>query len=505
MSLVKSSFFVSILSLLISVISFLNQVFIANYFGTGLEMDNYLVIGSFSVMLSGIISSSLSFSLVPHLINKKKSLLKEEYLLFFISLRQTIFKIISILAIVGIIFSFFYLNFIHKLDNNSITLLILFWILFIFNIILTVHYCFFNAEEVFSLPLILTSFQFIFSISLIYLLNEYLGVKSIVGGMLFGNLLALLYSLYKGRKNGLVVRKKNFIFEEDIQCYIKYLRFALLAMLAFSSFQFVDSYWTSHLKESSMSYLGYSQRLLISLGSLIIIGPSTVLIPRLTIAVKEKRFKDYYNDSVLILKLVFALTSLVAIVVGVFSSEIISLLFERGAFDKASTIGVSSVLKIMLIGMVFMLCVVVAYRILFANNKDKTCSLIGVYTIVAYFILSGLLIIKFDVLGIALSYTFTWIVIFGITLFFLFKGKNVLNTKLNKLFLFKQAVVLLIILFTGIVIKNLFIKSLDISFLSKGFFYLSFSGFSLIILYFILSLKVFKMNEIIFFINKIKR
>ena len=42
MNIIKSSIWVSLISLSISVISFLNQTILARFFGTGLKMDYYL-------------------------------------------------------------------------------------------------------------------------------------------------------------------------------------------------------------------------------------------------------------------------------------------------------------------------------------------------------------------------------------------------------------------------------------------------------------------------------
>jgi putative peptidoglycan lipid II flippase len=65
MSLVKSSIGVSIISLFISIVSFINQIIIANYFGAGKSLDIYLLASSVPLMISGLVSSALSFSLIP--------------------------------------------------------------------------------------------------------------------------------------------------------------------------------------------------------------------------------------------------------------------------------------------------------------------------------------------------------------------------------------------------------------------------------------------------------
>lgn len=57
MSLVRSSIIVSVISLLVSVISFFSQILIANYFGASGNMDTYLIGSSIPLFISALLSS----------------------------------------------------------------------------------------------------------------------------------------------------------------------------------------------------------------------------------------------------------------------------------------------------------------------------------------------------------------------------------------------------------------------------------------------------------------
>lgn len=190
------------------------------------------------------------------------------------------------------------------------------------------------------------------------------------------------------------------------------MKYSALSMLTFSVFQIVDAYWGKKLGESVISYLGYSQRIVIALGALVISGPSAVLIPKLTEAYKKGDLDTYYRDTATVIKLVFALTSFAALLGAFFSIDIVRIMFQRGGFTEVSTRNVAEILPYILIGMVFMLCVVISFRSIFVQPITYKTGLVGILTLILYFTLSGILSKSYNIKGIAFAYIITWIIIF---------------------------------------------------------------------------------------------
>ena len=196
--------------------------------------------------------------------------------------------------------------------------------------------------------------------------------------------------------------------------------------------------------------------------------------------------------------MVLALGSTMAVIGIVLSKSIVEILFERGEFNSIATNGVSEVLSYMLVGLVFMLCVVIAFRILFTRKLGVKIALVGLYSALSYFILSGLLSSLFGLVGITLAYIFTWAVVLIITINVLFKeSKDYFYNSHLFFFLVKQLASLITIYFFGLYLYDLFGIYLE----SKQLYLTLFFTFIIAILslgvYSILAIFIFKIDEII--------
>ena len=506
MSLVKSSIMVSALSLLISVVSFVNQIVIASFFGAGNEMDLYLLASSIPLMFAGILSSALSYSLIPHFI-KKEVQFKEnfkEYLGLFCW--ENAKYIISL----GIVFALLFYLLIPIIypslvkEDVKIVRIINFisWGIFLISILFSFISCSLIAKKNFTTPIILSLFPYVFAIISTSLLYDSLGVVSVSLGGLIGSFITFgIGFLYV--KNEIVFFKNIPQYKFEINHYLEYIKYPVFAMLTFTVYQSIDSFWAPKLGESALSYLGYSQRIITALCSLVIIGPSTVLIPRLTISIEEGRTDDYFKDASMILKMVLALGSTMAVIGIVLSKSIIEILFERGEFNSIATNGVSEVFSYMLVGLVFMLCVVIAFRILFTRKLGVKIALIGLYCTLLYFVLSGVLSSLFGVIGISLAYIFTWALVLIITINTLFKDDKsyFFNNKLY-LFLGKQLASLTIMFFVCFYLSILFELDNDNNNFLTLLSFIIIIGFTSFGLYCFLSVFVFQVEEIIFLFDK---
>jgi peptidoglycan biosynthesis protein MviN/MurJ (putative lipid II flippase) len=70
--MLRSTVLLSALSLSSYLISLVSQLCIAYFFGTSIALDIFILSSSVPTLVGGIISSALSFSLIPYLIKKKE-------------------------------------------------------------------------------------------------------------------------------------------------------------------------------------------------------------------------------------------------------------------------------------------------------------------------------------------------------------------------------------------------------------------------------------------------
>jgi putative peptidoglycan lipid II flippase len=156
----------------------------------------------------------------------------------------------------------------------------------------------------------------------------------------------------------------------------------------------------------------------------------------------------------------------------------------------------------MLFGMIFMITVVMLFRALFTSNNISPVIFLGLITTIMYFVISGYLSNYQGLIGIAKAYLITWILLFIITLLYIFSGNH--SFFLNKtlvIYILKQAFLLFIITLF-LYFYRYFLPVNNNSFFARAlslFFPIAVSIF----LYFTLALKIIKQKEIIFLFSKL--
>lgn len=183
---------------------------------------------------------------------------------------------------------------------------------------------------------------------------------------------------------------------------------SVVALTCFSSYAVIDSFWAPRTGQGALAALGYAQRILIGAGNLVILGPSAIAVPMLARIAVNGDTAQFRRTSALIVLGVGGGAGVIALGIFGFSDRIVSLLFERGAFDAAAAHQVSSALGHLAPGMAAMLIGVMLMRAIFCiPNSFRHAAIIGLGWSVLYFALSGLLADR-GVTGIADAYSLAW-------------------------------------------------------------------------------------------------
>ena len=509
MSLFKSSIVVTSLSLGISAISFLNQIILANYFGASKAMDIYLLASSIPLMCTSLISAGLSYSFIPHLIKMELKYASDFKLYLGQFIKHNMFYLF-IIALIGSLLSFILIPIIYSKLNaveieQSRIISIISWLGFITGISFSIITCVFNAKKEFYTPLILSFLQILLTIVIISLYYKCLGIISVALGVLLGSIFSIVVGLVKIR-NYFQWQFKGNIFNNVINKYNRELKFAILAALCFTVHQSIDAFWAPKIGPSNLSYLGYCSRVLIALGALILTGPSTVLVPRLTISLNENREVDFFKDVTLVIKIVISLSSVFAMIFISLGPQIIKIVFERGAFTAQDTVAINSIIPFMFSAMVFMVAVVILFRVLFLRETGSKLAVIGIIGALVYFVISGIFSILMGVKGIALAYLVTWILLFYLSLNRLFKkNSEYIITKSTTIFIFKQCILLFILYLTVINSFSLLTTYLNDNYLYELVIHTLASSCLGLIVYAIVSIKIVKQKEIIYLFRELRQ
>ena len=149
----------------------------------------------------------------------------------------------------------------------------------------------------------------------------------------------------------------------------------------------------------------------------------------------------------------------------------------------------------MMVGMIAMVGVVIIFRALFSKHDITMASLLGVIATVLYFVLSGSLIERFGVKGIALAYAISWWMLLLFSALSLWRGYfGMLLSKENSTF-FVQLTVASAITSVVVTIGKFWIGETWV----KGWLLLmqlSIVGISAVLVYFTVAIRILRMESI---------
>lgn len=409
--MLRSSAIISLLSLFSSLVNFFNQVLIAKIFGVSIHLDAYLIATSLPLLIIGIIKGLFSYSVVPALVNYRTNNPKNfpsfagSLLLAFILIALCLSFLACCFTPKLIIFMAPTLSI--SLLNEAIEIAIILWITIIFIVVSNYLVAVLNSGKQFLIPVLINVLPTIGTITAMTLFASRLGVVSLAWGLLAGNLIAIPI-LYTRVAKEMVFKIEDLKLWRNFVPIFTNLPLALISMLCFTVYGTVDAIWASRLGPSNLSYLGYGQRLIVSIGTIIILGPWMVLTPYLAEKIALGQDSQFKNMLTKAIRMVIVFSSLVGIIISLLRIPLIKLLFQRGAFDNSSVLGVASILPGMLFGMVAMLGVTLIIKALHARGDVKDAAMIGGFGALMYFLLSGGLSLLIGLNGIVLGYAITW-------------------------------------------------------------------------------------------------
>lgn len=422
--MLTSSILVSLASLLVSLISFANQLVLARLFGASMSMDAYLIANSVPMLVAGVLSAVLAYSLVPALMVQKADF--ASYRRFSGLLLISLVVVSGMISVAGFLAAPLQIGMLGEAllsasRQEAIAIARISWmtagVILIVGHLSAMH----NAASRFLVPIFASMVPFIGMIVAGLTFGTACGPLAVAWGMLAGFLLVIPVLLIRTLPE-LDFSNLCLLMWKDVAGYLVRTPLIILAMLCFTVFQSIDAYWAPQIGTGNLAYLGYSQRILVSLGTLVIAGPAAVILPRLAEAYADGRITDLLQDTQRAVRMVTAFALPVALSVSILAAPLVQLLFERGAFDRQATQGVATILPLMMAGMMAMLCVVMIFRALFAKHDIARVSILGILTTVLYFGLSGLLSQRLGVGGIALAYALTWWLVLFLSTLILWRG-----------------------------------------------------------------------------------
>ena len=495
--MLNSSFIVSLASLFVSLIGFANQVILAKLFGATISMDTYLIAVSLPLFVSGVFSVGLSYSMVPALMKFKFD--RDSYRRFAGLMLISLSAIALAISVLG---CFYAPKQIEILGNNlsinvrqdAITIARISWmtagVMILVAYLRAVH----NSIHRFLLATFASLIpQILMALSGLAFAHTY-GPRSVAWGMFLGFIFSVPIMLIDTISE-MEFSSKCMQMKCHVTNYLIGIPMVILSTLCFTAFQIIDAFWAPQMGDGNLASLGYSQRLLVSIGNIIIAGPIAVILPRLSGAYFEGRITDLLNDTLHATRMVIAFSAPIALSIGILSEHFVKILFERGAFDENATHGMSHLLPFMMAGMVAMLCVAMIFKALYSKQEVYWASILGFLTCVVYFVLSGFLGSRLGVEGLALAYLITWWLILILSIFILTRGNSDLILNSNNLFFISKMFLLIFTVSIVTKVGSIFIdenEKVSVFYITKIFVLFLFAYAT----YFLVAIRILKMVEI---------
>ena len=363
-----------ILMMTVTVFGFLfgfgREIALSNFFGTTYVIDAYNVANSIPGILFGGIFSAIGTAYMPTFskITEKEGVDKGKG---FTDRLITLVVIAAIVcAAIGIVFSNFLIKIVAPGFTGQTAKLasIFLKIIFCYNIfsgITGILNSYLRYNGVFVRQIIIAYLNDI-GIIIGAIAATYLGYIYIAIGVLCGRMLECLATIVLARKHEFKYRL-NFKFGQSVKEIIILAIPVFIGSMLSQINTFIDKLLASSLPEGSIAALGFGGIIPASLVALTASIIATILYPKITKAVNTGD-NDYLNvmskKSITVAAMIVLPFSLGS---AAFSSQVVQVIFERGAFSTASTDITASAMFFYSFGMLFIainnVCVQIAYSL----------------------------------------------------------------------------------------------------------------------------------------------
>lgn len=407
----KSSFTVTVFTLLGLGLSFLSNVVIAAAFGAGRDMDVFLAATAFPLFITNILSGSLNFTFIPVFAEHKAKDPSETWKMVssFINLSA-----LAALAacLVGMLFARPIMGLIapgFTPDELARSAELLRWLLpvMIFTAINELTASVYYSNHRFVIPSLNKIIAPVITMAYVLLFRHTLSTKSIALAMLTASFIQTSLLTLGFLKDREFRYFPSFSLRHEGVRETLRLLFPLIAgMLVYRAAPLFDQFFLSRLGEGGISHVGYASKLLAVIVTVVITGISTAIFPRMA-AYAAKNELDHLKA--VIGKGIRMLTFLAVpfiVILAVFGKPVIGLLFQRGHFYPSDTAAVHAALILYLLS----LPVTAALGPMVAQGfyvlrKNKQIAAIGVAGVPVYIALCWLLIKPLDYLAVPAAYT----------------------------------------------------------------------------------------------------
>ncbi|MFP4332283.1 MAG: murein biosynthesis integral membrane protein MurJ [Campylobacterales bacterium] len=276
-------------------------------------------------------------------------------------------------------------------------------------------------------------------------------------GVVGGGVFQMLFLLYFAKNQGalrmlkvgfLGLKRKNSATKKDLKYFYSRFGASVLGSSTAQISSFLDTFLASFLASGAISYLYYANRVFQLPLAIFALALSTAIFPTIARYIKNKK-----EDSALLAmkhSFWFLLIVLSTFAIGgiTLASEVVELLFQRGAFSLEDTYNTAPILQAYLIGLIPFGLAKVFSLWLYSEGRQLEAAKISAKALLFNIVCSLILILPLGAFGLALAGSLGGVVLFLLTVksFGLKRFFSIIKDK--KIFLFFVIIVVEIYFFT---------------------------------------------------------
>lgn len=453
----KTAIMLIIIAIISKGLGFLREMVLAYFYGASGISDVYLISISISATIFGLIATGISTGYIPMYTNIQEEVDVKEANKYTSNIINLLMVICVIIVAVGLVFTEPLVKlFASGFKGDILKLAISFTRVSLFNIFFTglviIFGGFLQIKDNFLMPALIG-----FPMNIIIILSIFISHETNVIVMIIGSIIAtasqflfLIPSIKKeGYKHRMILNVKNK--------YIKKMAIIAIPVIIGSSVNqintLVDRTIASRIAIGGISTLNYANKLSSSIISLFVLTIATVIYPSISKMAAKNNIKGVKKSVEEAINTINILIVPATIGIMIFSTPLVILLFDRGAFTDKDVIMTSSALFFYTIGTMGFALRQILTKVFYAMQDTKTPVINASIGVAINIILNIILSIYMGISGLALATSIAAIVGTILLLISLRKKIGQLGTR-NILKVFTKSLIASVIM--GIIAKTLY-------------------------------------------------
>ncbi len=405
-TVIQTATLMAILTLIAKVFGFFREMVMAIFFGTTYITDAYVMAVAIPGIIFGGIFGAVATSYMPLFSKILENEGKEAGSQFTSEVINLLIIASVFSAIIGLVFSdqivgIFASGFTGETARLTSFFTKITFLYVLFTSITGVIQSYLQYKGVFLIEIVLGYVHNIIVICII-IISAYTSHYYLTLGLLLAHITRFIIFIFISKKRGLKYFP-TFKVNETVKQIITTALPVFLASTITQINAFVDKTFASGLPEGSVAALNYGMILINLITGMTVTILATILYPKLNQANSLQdydKFSDMIARGMTLIALVTIPCSLGAMV---YSSQIVQIVYERGAFDSLATSMTGSAFFYYCIGLVFISLNILMVRAYYSMHDMKTPMLYGGISLIINIILNLILVQFMELSGLALA------------------------------------------------------------------------------------------------------